>query len=734
MNAPLLLPPISIFTPDPFLLASLSLPPDGWWAAAVVGFSLLLFLATRASRWSAAAGWAALALAGQACALELLWAGHGIRLQMFQGWGVLLNTWRVFFFAGVFLQAALAAWGAWKNWFVQDARGWGAFRSFFSLPQAAVFLALTTFGAVTIAPEVAQALVGGAGLAARLAVQASKLALALFLLAVSLANLALAAAALPADAVDNLAQRWALRSAESRRRLPWLAAGWVVFVSSLLAWLVMERMPHLADEVCYLFQAKYFSTGALCLVPPPDAEVIYAPFYLNENGKWYGSPPAGWPMVLALGVWAGAPWLVNPLLGGAAILLAHALVRQLYDRDAADATALLLAFSPWLLFLSASLMTHPLTLVCSLAALLGVARARAAGHAGWGALAGLATGALLHVRPLEAVVVAVVGGLWWLSAGLRQVRWTGVAAAVVAGTAMTGLLLAYNSALTGNPLQMPLSRYLDQRVYEGANRLGFGHDVGNFGWTGMDALPGHGPIDVVMNNNQNLYMTGFELLGWGCGSLLFVFLLAARGRFRPHGLLWGLALTTAAAMSLYWYSGVPDFGARYWYQMIVPLAALTVVGARELAAHLRASGVVDLAEHRVWAFAALATAMAVFTVLPWRSLDKYYGYRGVNAEIRRLERAHGFGRSLVLVQFDAPSDYAAAFALNPRTFDRDASGPIYARLISRESVERVRSFYSGRPVWILRGASLTPEGVPRVMAGPVAPGQPLPAEIFPPPP
>ncbi len=724
MSAPFLTPIPAHFFPQPFPLAALQLPPDAWWAASVVVLSLVGFLGAWNTRWRAAAGWAALALAGQACALELLWAGHSIRLQMFQGWGVLLKGWRAPFFAAVFLQGAIVAWGAWREWVRGGGGGWTAVRQLLTVPGFILFFVMALYGAVTIAPEVAQALIHG-GLASRLAVQSSKLALAVHLLAVNTANLALAASAIPADALENLSMRWANRSEASRRRLPWLAAAWVVVISSLLAWVVFERTTHLADEVCYLFQAKYFSTGALWLPPPPDSESLYAPFHLNEGGKWYGTPPAGWGMALALGVWAGVPWLVNPLLGGIAVLLAHRLVLVLYDRDAADATALLLAASPWLLFLSASLMMHPVTLVCSLLALLGVAQARAGGSPAWGALAGAGSGALLHVRPLEAVVVAAVGGIWWLAAGLRNIRWGSVAAAIAAGAAMTALMLGYNHALTGNYFEMPLERYLNRTVYEGANRPGFGPHVGNFGWTGIDALPGHGPIDVVMNNNQALYMTGFELFGWSCGSLLFVYLLAAKRGLRGHGLMWGLVLGVAAAMSTYWNSGVPDFGARYWYQMIAPLVALTVLGARDLAGHF-AEQHGPAASRRVWAFVALATMLAVVTVVPWRSLDKYYGYRSVNGEFRRLAEEKQFGRSVVFVQFDVPSDFSPAFALNPSTFERDVPGTIFARLTNAAAVERIRAFYSDRPVWIVRGASLNPSGKPEVAAGPIAPGEALP--------
>jgi len=61
---------------------------------------------------------------------------------------------------------------------------------------------------------------------------------------------------------------------------------------------------------------------------------------------------------------------------------------------------------------------------------------------------------------------------------------------------------------------------MSSRLNELAELMMTGRDVGDFGWTGLDALPDQGSIDVVMNTNQNLYLMNFDLLGWISGSLL----------------------------------------------------------------------------------------------------------------------------------------------------------------------------------------------------------------------
>ncbi|MBI2956066.1 MAG: hypothetical protein HYY26_02015 [Acidobacteria bacterium] len=682
----------------------LPVPAAVCWTLLAVALSLGVWAGLR--RWcGGAAGWLALALAGQACSLQLLQVGWRIRLQLFYGWQELLGSYRLAFLLVLVLQGAIVLWGARKLWPRIEA----AVLGLVSPLQSLGLLVLYAFAAITIAPGVARAVVSGqpAELARQVVLHASKMGLGLLIFGVGALNLLLAAAAFESGAWERLRQWW---QRSDRARLPWLCALWVVLASSVLHWVALDGMPHVPDEAGYIFPAKYLATGRLYLPVPPEPEAFVCEFQLIEGAKWFGAVPAGWPAVLAAGFVAGLPWLVNPLLGGAAILLAHLFLRRLYDREVADGAGLLLAASPWLLFMSASFMPHPLTLVLSLAGLLGIERARREGSLRGAAVAGLSFGALVHVRPLEAVFLAAAAGVWWLAAGWSKLRLLAFALTAVTGLAMVGALLAYNQALTGDPLLFPITRFTDLTYYEGANRIGFGADVGNLGWTGLDALPGHGPLDVVLNTNQNLYLINFEMFGWAGGSLLLVFLLLLWRRWRADGLLWGLLLAVWAGMSCYWFSGGADFGARYWYQMIVPLAALTIRAGQVLATRLQKSGWTPAASQRVWLYVALASVLGIVNLLPWRTLDKYHHYRGIRPDIRRLEREHRFGRSLVLIRGEAWPDYASACIFNPPVPERDAPGPIYVRSLGPESRQRLHSYYAGRPVWILAGPSETGGG------------------------
>ena len=93
--------------------------------------------------------------------------------------------------------------------------------------------------------------------------------------------------------------------------------------------------------------------------------------------------------MLAIGVYLGAPWLVNPILSGLSVLLVYLLVWNMYDRVTARLSLMLLATSPWFLFLGMSYMTHIFSLVAPLGAAVAACKLRQGASLWWGAAGGL---------------------------------------------------------------------------------------------------------------------------------------------------------------------------------------------------------------------------------------------------------------------------------------------------------------------------------------------------------
>ena len=179
-------------------------------------------------------------------------------------------------------------------------------------------------------------------------------------------------------------------------------------------------------------------------------------------------------------------------------------------------------------------------------------------------------------------------------------------------------------------------------------------------------------------------------------------------------------LVVVGGHSFYWFSGGPDFGARYWYQTLVPLTVLSVRGAQILQQRVLDGDGTELAGVRVATFVIAASLVGFINVIPWRSLGKYHRYRGMSADVGRLARARDLGHSLVFVQARDPEDYASAFIFNPRTLD--APGTIYARdagPVHRLILER---HFADRQVWLV-ARSPDRDGRFRVQAGPLPSGE-----------
>ena len=173
---------------------------------------------------------------------------------------------------------------------------------------------------------------------------------------------------------------------------------------------------------------------------------------------------------------------------------------------------------------------------------------------------------------------------------------------------------------------------------------------------------------------------------------------------------------TAALMSLYWFSGGPDFGARYWYLMLIPCVVLTVRGAGNIDRILGRHG------PRATAAVLCMCAGTVFIYVPWRAADKYHHYLDMRPGIREMAAKGMFGKSLVLIRGRRHPDYASAAIYN--SLDMRSDDTVYAWDKNPEARRQARQAFPGRQVWIVDGPSITRAGY-RVVAGPLEPASAL---------
>lgn len=648
---------------------------------------------------AAAAGWLVLAVAGQAASLRMIDAGPILRYQHYRPIGLLAaeSPWLLAVF---FLQTLFVAFGAWRL-----IRSAGSETRTLSWVRVTIALALSVVTAATVSPSPLR--------------YVQELSFAAFLQLLNVATIVLMVSAVPRSIVAVLSARLdaafgAFRqpdSVESDRAdwFGWRMGAFATVVAALLAVFSYGRHPHVPDEVVYLYHARYFAQGQLTMPLPPVPAAFEIDLMSYEPTRWFSPVPPGWPAVLTLGVLVGAPWLVNPVLAGLAIVLTYALLRELYSRRLARWATVLLAVSPWFLFLGMSYMTHTLMLVFALTAALGIARARRSGSLAWSLLAGVAVGAVSWIRPLDGLLIGILMALWAMGVGGRRLRIPALAALLV-GTVVSGAAIyPYNKALTGNGTTFPINVYTDRLYGPNSNAYGFGKDRG-LGWA-FDPNPGHSAVDALINANLNTFGINTDLLGWSTGSLVLVALALVMGTLtRADRLMMATIVLIFTGYFFYYFSGGPDFAARYWFPIIVPLAVLSARGLEEL-------------ERRVGARAPLAVAtlvvMSLAIYVPWRAVDKYHNYRGMRPDVRQLAADHGFAGDLVLVAGARFPDYASAAILNP--IDLNGGDTVYAWDRNPEVRAATLRAFQNRRVWFIEGPAITKEGY-RVTAGPLQAG------------
>jgi hypothetical protein len=254
--------------------------------------------------------------------------------------------------------------------------------------------------------------------------------------------------------------------------------------------------------------------------------------------------------------------------------------------------------------------------------------------------------------------------------------------------------------------------YTDKQYGPKANAYGFGPDRG-LGWP-TDAYPGHTPFEALINAQLNGASLNTELFGWGTGSLCLIGAMLFSGTLRrPDYLMLAAIAGVLIAYGPYWGNGGADFGARYWYLILVPCVALSARGLEWLAT---STGV------RATVAVTVLCGLALMNYFPWRSLDKYHHYLRMRPDIRTLSQQWSFGRSLVLVRGERFPDYASAAIYNP--LDLTSNFPVFVWDRDASVRAKILSVYPDRPTWIVEGPSITHAGY-RVAAGPLPAGSRL---------
>src|SRR3989442_8739097 len=350
-----------------------------------------------------------------------------------------------------------------------------------------------------------------------------------------------------------------LQSTRSLRRRT--ALGVLAFLlAATVGFLILHDFPNSSDENSYLTQARIFAAGKLWVEAPPHPEFFRARSFIMDDarGRFFAKAFPGWAAILSLGVRAGVPWAVNPLLSAAALILAGWAGGRVLGRYGELAVIGIILISPFFMLNAASYFNHPATVLLVSLFLVAVIRLSEGAGIGWAIVAGLATGSALWIRPGPALALTIPLGLWLASKWVRERRWRLLAAAASPVVAAVAGLAGYNHRMFGAICQTGYGTYDSRDIQT---------------WLGSD----------------HLEITGWWLLklcfGLVPGTLAGLWLLV-RGRRWPEWFgrepVMFLMLVSLAGLAISYLifqdKGSNEYGPRYYYDGITYLAMLLSAG------------------------------------------------------------------------------------------------------------------------------------------------------------
>src|SRR3989454_1562671 len=461
-----------------------------------------------------------------------------------------------------------------------------------------------------------------------------------------------------------------------RRRI---ALGVLAFLlATTVGFLVLQDFPNSSDENSYLTQARIFTAGKLSVEAPPRPEFFRARSFIMDDarGRFFAKAFPGWAAILSLGVRAGVPWAVNPLLSAAALILAGWAGGRLLGRYGELAVIGIILISPFFVLNAASYFNHPATVLLVTLFLVAVIRLSEGGGIGWATLAGLATGSALWIRPGPALALTIPWGAWLASKWLRERRWKLLAAAASPVVAAVAGLAGYNHRMFGSIWQTGYGTY-DAR----------------------DIQPGLGA--------DHLAITGWWLLKlcfWLVpGTLAGLWLLVCRRRWRewfrrePVLVLMLVSLAGLAISYLIFQNkGGNEYGPRYYYDGITYLAILLSAGWMRAPEALE--GVVPSWKVRRGAALALGfgTFLTVAGTIPFLMVhyrDKVTHNPDLFTSVEQAGVSSAFG-FLTTRRGRMPP---RGLVRNPLDF---RSGVVYARDLGPEADRELAALYPDRPALV----------------------------------
>jgi hypothetical protein len=362
--------------------------------------------------------------------------------------------------------------------------------------------------------------------------------------------------------------------------LPWFAlslalvSGFLCFVFSVS---VLESKPNLIDAMTQLTHARYLAAGQLSGPVDQFSEFWHLPNSIATPNGWVSQYPPGFVALLSLGMRLGIVQLVGPLLVVITVYFAALAAERLFpdDKVVARLGVVMLALSPFLLGLAGAFMNHIGAAAFISVAIYCALRSRDSDSFLWAIMTGAAVGAVFSIRPLTALVAALlVAIIWLIGSSMRTsellARFLKLTLGAVVGIApFLVAIAAYNQRFFGNPLRFGYTALVGPLVAPGFHRDPTGHF--------------YGPVQAIGYTSSDLVTLGISLLETPVPAVAVValFLIFAPKFSLGTRIVTLWAILPVVANAFYWHHGI-FMGPRMLNEWTPAWALLTAVAAMGL--------------------------------------------------------------------------------------------------------------------------------------------------------
>ena len=462
------------------------------------------------------------------------------------------------------------------------------------------------------------------------------------------------------------------------------AVALIIFVLTIN--FVLQRTEVTDDELAMDLQAKIFLKGKLYVAPP--VQNSFNNVFILRGDKFTGQYEFGHPVILALGMALGSPYIFTVLFAILQILLVYKISLLLYrDKRLAALGSILVVLSPFFFLTGSTRLTQTtsaffLYLFVYLFLKISERTHRTVDFL-WAAVAGIAAGVAFNVRPWTALAFIAPFGVMGILNILkyRKPVFLKYCLMSLGFILVIGLTLLYNKAITGSYLTVP---YLAYNPLESP---------------GFHALAGggrHTPAIGFYNVGINIIRANIALFGFPYSLAFLVFILVAKPKLTQDRLLISVLAVFSFLYLLYHGMGVSDTGPVYCFELIGVLVILSSRAIYQMNHIIREKW--PTARNFLSSFLLLSFIFAALTY----DLEKVVQVRMLTTAIREpyvAIEAADLHQAVVFIQSLPNKGLVYGYRNNSPDFNGDV---ILCRLLGPDDNAKVIDRFPNRSYYVLR--------------------------------